>query len=255
MAGTASTQNQARNAILFLHRDVLKIKLPYLEDVQASEEVAAAAGSADAPGRASHARSAGRHDGTEQNWGLFLSLVPIGVADQQEAVGDQRVLPAPAVDLTRNRARDRVRLVLPIMTQRIFESNTQAFEFACEHLDCSLRDGQPVLGVVPAVQGRMCSVKIAHREDKTVPHGTLSELLSRSDLLNVCFSAMLAEKVPQLHVDDLILYTTMPELVAANKPTVAGTIIAKVMPRYSTKGGWQVEAVQPPAAPGSNHSN
>jgi hypothetical protein len=141
------------------------------------------------------------------------------------------------------------------MTQRIFESTAQAFEFACEHLDCSLRDGRPVLGVVLAVHGRMCSVKIAHRDDKTIPHGTLSELLSRTDLLNVCFSAMLAEKVPQLHVGDLVLYTTMPELVAANKPTVAGTIIAKVMPHYSTKGGWQAEAVQPPAAPNPSPSS
>jgi hypothetical protein len=138
------------------------------------------------------------------------------------------------------------------MTQRIFESNAQAFEYACEHLDCSLRDGQPVLGIVIAVQGRMCSVKIAHRDDKTIPQGTLSELLSRTDLLNVCFSAMLAEKVPQLHVGDLVLYTTMPELVAANKPTVAGTVIAKVVPQHSTKGGWQVEAVQPPPARNSS---
>ena len=135
------------------------------------------------------------------------------------------------------------------MTQRTFESNAQAFEFACEHLDCSLRDGQPVLGVVLAVQGRMCSVKIAHRDDKEIPQGTLSELLSRTDLQNVCFSAMLAEKVPRLHVGDIVLYTTMPELVAANKPTVAGTVIAKVMPLYNTKGGWQTEVPQPPAAP------
>jgi hypothetical protein len=141
------------------------------------------------------------------------------------------------------------------MNQRIFESNAQAFEYACEHLDCSLRDGQPVLGVVLAVQGRMCSVKIAHRDDKTIPHGTLSELLSRTDLLNVCFSAMLAEKVPQLQVGDLVLYTSMPELVAANRSTVAGTIIAKVMPHHSTKGGWQVQAVQPPPAPNPEHSN
>ena len=135
------------------------------------------------------------------------------------------------------------------MTQRIFESNAQAFEYACEHLDCSLRNGQPVLGVVLAVNGRMCSVKIAHRDDKTIPQGTLSELLARADLLNVCFSAMLAEKVPTLHVGDLVLYTTMPELVAANKPTVAGTIIAKVIPQYNTKSGWQAQAAQPTTAP------
>ncbi|NJO12792.1 MAG: hypothetical protein HC872_04230 [Gammaproteobacteria bacterium] len=141
------------------------------------------------------------------------------------------------------------------MTQRIFESNAQAFEFACEHLDCSLRDGQPALAVVLAVHGRMCSVKIAHRDDKTIPNGTLAELLSRTDLLNVCFSAMLAEKVPQLRVGDLVLYTTMPELIAANKSTVAGTIIARVLPHYSTKGGWQAEAAQPPAAPSPNPSS
>jgi hypothetical protein len=145
------------------------------------------------------------------------------------------------------------------MTQRTFESNAQAFEYACEHLDCSLRDGQPVLGIVLAVQGRMCSVKIAHRDDKTIPSGTLSELLARTDLLNICFSAMLAEKVPQLHVGDLVLYTTMPELAAANKATVAGTIIAKVTPQHSTKGGWQVQAAQPPpespTAPPTSPSN
>jgi hypothetical protein len=93
------------------------------------------------------------------------------------------------------------------------------------------------------------SVKIAHRDDKTIPRGTLSELLSSTDLLNVCFSAMLAEKVPQLHVGDLVLYTTMPELVAANKPTAAGTIIAKVMPHYSPKGGWQAGKLKPFSRP------
>jgi hypothetical protein len=141
------------------------------------------------------------------------------------------------------------------MAQRSFESNAQAFEFACEHLDCSLRDGQPVLAVVLTVHGRMCGVKIAHPDDKTIPSGTLSELLSRTDLMNVCFSAMLAEKVPQLRIGDLVLYTTMPELVAANKPIVAGTIIAKVLPHYSTKGGWQTEAARPPAAPSPSPSN
>src|SRR5688572_634967 len=34
----ASTQNQALNAILFLYRDVLKIKLPWLEDVQRAKK-------------------------------------------------------------------------------------------------------------------------------------------------------------------------------------------------------------------------
>jgi integrase len=34
----ASTQNQALNAILFLYRDVLKIKLPWLDDVQRAKK-------------------------------------------------------------------------------------------------------------------------------------------------------------------------------------------------------------------------
>src|SRR5512138_3930194 len=84
------------------------------------------------------------------------------------------------------------------MSERTFTSNEEAFEYACEHLDCSLEDGKPVLGIVLAVQGRMCSVKIANREDKRIPTGTITELLARADLKHVCFSAMLDNKVPAL---------------------------------------------------------
>lgn len=143
---------------------------------------------------------------------------------------------------------------------RTFESAPEAFAFACEHLDCSLKDGKPVLAVVLAVQGRMCSVKIANAEDATIPSGTLNELLARPDLTHVCFSAMLEDKVPQLEPGDLVLYTTMPELAAAGKSTVAGTVIAKVQPHYTSKGGWQTRHAEqrndplveapPPAEPG-----
>ena len=140
-------------------------------------------------------------------------------------------------------------VILPTMTQRTFESNAQAFEYACEHLECSLRDGTPVLGIVLAVNGRMCSVKIANRDDKTIPSGTLTELLARTDLTHVCFSAMLADKVPTLQPGDLVLYTTMPELAAANKATVAGTITAKVSPHYTSRGTWQLYSSAPAPAP------
>ena len=134
------------------------------------------------------------------------------------------------------------------MADRTFESNAEAFAYACEHLDCSLQDGMPVLGIVLAVNGRMCSVKIANREDKTIPAGTLTELLARTDLTHVCFSAMLADKVPTLQPGDLVLYTTMPELAAAKKATVAGTITAKVTPHYTSRGTWQVYSSAPPPA-------
>ncbi len=141
------------------------------------------------------------------------------------------------------------------MTERTFTSNEAAFEYACEHLDCSLQDGRPVLGIVLAVNGRMCSVKIANREDKTIPAGTLAELLARTDLTHVCFSAMLADKVPTLQPGDLVLYTTMPELAAAHKPTVAGTITAKVTPHYSSKGTWHAySSAAAAAAPGAENS-
>jgi len=140
---------------------------------------------------------------------------------------------------------------------RTFQSNTDAFEFACEHLDCSLQDGRPVLAIVIGVQGRMCSVKIANSEDKSIPTGSLNELLARSDLSYVCFSTMLDDKVPQVELGDLVLYTTMPELAAAGKATVAGTVVARVNPHYTSKGGWQIRgteqkgesAEQPPDAP------
>lgn len=138
------------------------------------------------------------------------------------------------------------------MTERTFTSNVEAFEYACEHLDCSLEDGRPVLGIVLAVQGRMCSVKIANREDRTIPSGTLTELLARGDVTHVCYSAMLADKVPQLQPGDLVLYTTMPELAAAGKATVAGTVTAKVTPHYTSKGAWQVYSSQPRPEPSTS---
>jgi hypothetical protein len=95
----------------------------------------------------------------------------------------------------------------------------------------------------------MCSVKIANREDKSIPAGTLNELLARTDLTHVCFSAMLDDKVSRLAPGDLVLYTTMPELAAAGKSTVAGTVIAKVTPHYSAKTGWHRVVEHKSAAP------
>jgi len=134
---------------------------------------------------------------------------------------------------------------------RTFESNADAFEYACEHVDSSLKDGKPVLAIVLAVQGRMCSVKIANREDKTIPSGTLKELLARTDLTHVCFSAMLDHKVSSVSPGDLVLYTTMPELAAAGKATVAGTVVSKVHAHYTSKAGWHraVEHRSEPVAP------
>ncbi len=126
----------------------------------------------------------------------------------------------------------------------VFQSNQEAFEYACGHLDCSLKDGKPVLAVVLGVQGRMCSVKIANPEDRTIPEGTLNELLARTDLAHVCFSTMIADKVPQLERGDLVMYTTMPELAAAGKTTVAGTVVSRVNPHYTSKGGWQVRPAE-----------
>ncbi len=128
---------------------------------------------------------------------------------------------------------------------RSFETNVQAFEFACEHLDCSLDAGKAVLAIVLAVQGRMCSVKIANRDDHSIPVGTMNELLAQPDLAHVCFSAMLADKVPAVAPGDLVTYTAMPELAAIGKPTLAGTIVAKVTPHYTARGGWQVRAPEP----------
>jgi hypothetical protein len=123
---------------------------------------------------------------------------------------------------------------------RVFESSAAAFEFACEHLDVSLQAGRAVLAIVLSVQGRMCSVKIANRNDKDIPTGSINELLTQPDSANICFSAMIADKVPNLVVGDLVMYTSMPELAAAGKATVAGTIISRVNPQHSARSGWQV---------------
>lgn len=127
---------------------------------------------------------------------------------------------------------------------RTFETNAEAFEYACEHLDSSLKDGKPALAIVLAVHGRMCTVKIANREDKTIPTGTLNELLARDDLAHVCFSTMLGDKVPEVALGELVMYTTMPELAAVGKETVAGTIVSRVTPHYTPKGGWQARAAE-----------
>jgi hypothetical protein len=57
---------------------------------------------------------------------------------------------------------------------------------------------------------------------------------------------MLADKVPTLQPGDLVLYTTMPELAAAKKATVAGTVTAKVTPHYTSRGTWQAYSSAPP---------
>ena len=136
---------------------------------------------------------------------------------------------------------------------RVFETNAAAFEYACEHLDVSLQDGRAVLAIVLSVQGKMCSVKIANRADKSIPAGTINELLAQPDTANICFSAMIADKVPNLVVGDLVMYTTMPELAALGKTTTVGTIVSRVNPHHSARSGWQVRpdenkvaAAQPP---------
>lgn len=136
---------------------------------------------------------------------------------------------------------------------RTFESNVAAFEFACEHLDCSLKDGRAVLAIVLGVQGRMCSVKIANRDDKTIPTGSLNALLAQNDSANICFSTMIADKVPNLVCGDLVMYTTMPELAAAGKTTVVGTITSRVNPHHSAKTGWQVRPDESKAAAAQAH--
>ncbi|HEY6643244.1 hypothetical protein [Povalibacter sp.] len=138
---------------------------------------------------------------------------------------------------------------------QIFQSAAEAFEYACDHVDCSLKDGRAVLAVVLGVQGRMCSVKIANTEDKTIPSGTLTELLARTDLVGVCFSTMIEDKVPHLEPGDLVMYTTMPELAAVGKTTVAGTVISRVNPHYTAKGGWQVRPVEEKKAPSGEDQN
>jgi hypothetical protein len=125
---------------------------------------------------------------------------------------------------------------------RTFQGNVAAFEYACEHLECSLKDGKAVLAIVLAVRGRMCTVKLSNAEDKTIPAGSLNELLARTDLKHVCFSAMLDDKVPHVEPGELVMYTTMPELAALGKLTVAGTIVSRVMPHHTPKGGWQVRS-------------
>lgn len=132
---------------------------------------------------------------------------------------------------------------------RTFETNAQAFEFACQHLDCSLKDGRAVLAVVLGVQGRICTVKIANPNDKSIPTGSLNALLAQGDSANICFSAMIADKVPELVPGDLVLYTTMPELAAAGKTTVVGTITSRVNPHHSSKTGWQVRVDEKKAEP------
>lgn len=143
---------------------------------------------------------------------------------------------------------------------RTFESNVDAFEYACEHLDCSLKEGRPAPAIVLGVHGRMCAVKVASPEDRTIPAGTLNELLARTDLTHVCFSAMLADNVPQVQVGDLVMYSPMPELAAAGKALVAGTVVSRLDPHYSSKTGWQVHKPEPrnpppqpePQAPGDS---
>lgn len=127
---------------------------------------------------------------------------------------------------------------------RTFATNEEAFEYACEHIDSSLKDGRAVLAVVLAVRGRMCAVKVANPEDKNIPSGTLTELLAQPDLTHVCFSAMLDAKVPEVTPGELVMYTTMPELAAIGKTTTAGTITARVLPHYTAKGGWQVRPTE-----------
>lgn len=122
----------------------------------------------------------------------------------------------------------------------VFKSNQAAFEYACQYLDTSLENKNPVLAIVLHANNKSCCVKFSNNLDSSIPTGTVEELLGKETLdKNICFSASKIDHIENIEVGDLVMYITNPALALLGKGNMAGVLIAKVHPIYSLEeGGW-----------------
>jgi hypothetical protein len=71
--------------------------------------------------------------------------------------------------------------------QLVFKSNAGAFEYACRFLMTDLTNGDPVTAIVRETkEGRDCVVKVANKEDPSIPEESVSELISENSLKFIC---------------------------------------------------------------------
>lgn len=126
-----------------------------------------------------------------------------------------------------------------------FNSTQDAFAYACKYMDTSVAPDHPTIGIVLAVKGRSCIVKLANEADPAVPSMPVPELIAKLPLEYVCDRATVAEGVPSLKRGDLVMIVATKEASALGKVVSDGVIVAKVKPVYLvTQGVWLRHAIE-----------
>jgi hypothetical protein len=123
--------------------------------------------------------------------------------------------------------------------QLVFKSNLAAFEYACRFLETDLTNGDGVTAIVLETKGQYSVVKVANKEDSSVPDEPVKDLIAKGQIKFICPSANPTEHVPTLSKGDLVVVVDSLGLSGMGQPLLASVIIAKVRPIFDIDaGGW-----------------
>ncbi|NOS72896.1 MAG: hypothetical protein HOP33_23600 [Verrucomicrobia bacterium] len=125
----------------------------------------------------------------------------------------------------------------------VFKSNAAAFEYACRFLETDLTTGAAqengVTAIVLEVNAQSCVVKIANKEDSSIPVEPVKQLIENGQIKFICPSAKPTDHVPPLSKGDLVIVVDALGLCAMGKPLFASVLIAKLQPIFDMDaGGW-----------------
>jgi hypothetical protein len=122
--------------------------------------------------------------------------------------------------------------------QLVFKTNVAAFEHACKFLKTDLTTRDPVTAIVLETRdGSDCVVKVANKEDASIP----DELLAKGLIKFICPTAKATDRVPALSKGDLVIIVDSLGLSAMGQPLFASILVAKLRPIFDfNAGGWVV---------------
>jgi len=130
----------------------------------------------------------------------------------------------------------------PNPKQLVFKSNEAAFQYACQFLNTSLDNENPVLGIVleqKSGTNEYC-IKLSNPDDPSVPTVSVSELIQNEQLEHLCPYTEPLDRVPPLKKGDLVMCIVPAELTGTG--AAGAMIIAKMKSIYDMDaGGWVID--------------
>ena len=128
-----------------------------------------------------------------------------------------------------------------IPRQLIFKSNVAAYQYACEYGNNDLRGEQPVVSIVLEANSDNTVVKVANRNDNTIPSEEPRSLLDQGLIDHICFTASKLVEVPILSRGDLVLYVAPAEFLNFRRGVMMGLVVAKILPVFDAQtGAWRL---------------